>query len=207
MTPVAKTQYYTATSVDGYTADLDNSLDWLFEVDEGTDNPFGAFFAGVGAFAMGASTYEWVLKNDNVLEEPQNWHEMYGDIPCWVFTHRELPLVPDANIFMVSGDVTRVHEAMLVAAQGRNVWLAGGGDLVGEFTDVGLLDEIILGVAPAMLGAGTPLLPRRLTSQQMVLTNVAQMGQFAYLTYAVGSLANLGRHLAADAMSREPALR
>jgi len=204
---VAKTQYYTATSVDGFTADLDNSLDWLFEVDEGTDNPFGAFFAGVGAFAMGASTYEWVLKNDNVLEEPQNWHEMYGDIPCWVFTHRELPLVPDANIFMVSGDVTRVHEAMLVAAQGRNVWLAGGGDLVGEFTDAGLLDEIILGVAPAMLGAGTPLLPRRLTSQQMVLTNVAQMGQFAYLTYAVGSLAKLGRHLAADAMSREPALR
>ena len=207
MTSVAKTQYYTATSVDGYTADLDNSLDWLFEVDEGTDNPFGAFFAGVGAFAMGASTYEWVLKNDNVLEEPENWHEMYGDIPCWVFTHRELPLVPNANIFMVSGDVTRVHEAMLVAAQGRNVWLAGGGDLVGEFTDAGLLDEIILGVAPAMLGAGTPLLPRRLTSQQMVLTNVAQMGQFAYLTYAVGSLANLGRHLAADAMSREPALR
>ena len=202
-----KTQYYTATSVDGYTADLDNSLDWLFEVDEGTDNPFGAFFAGVGAFAMGASTYEWVLKNDNVLEEPQNWHEMYGDIPCWVFTHRELPPVPDANVFMVSGDVRRVHDAMMVAAQGRNVWLAGGGDLVGEFTDAGLLDEIILGVAPAMLGAGTPLLPRRLTSQQMVLTNVAQMGQFAYLTYAVGSLAKLGRHLAADAMSREPALR
>ncbi|MET0493793.1 MAG: dihydrofolate reductase family protein [Actinoplanes sp.] len=204
---MAKTQYYTATSVDGFTADLDNSLDWLFEVDEGTDNPFGAFFAGVGAFAMGASTYEWVLKHDNVLEEPENWHEMYGDIPCWVFTHRELPLVPQANIFMVSGDVTRVHEAMLVAAQGGNVWLAGGGDLVGEFTDAGLLDEIILGVAPAMLGAGTPLLPRRLTSQQMVLTNVAQMGQFAYLTYAVGSLASLGRHLAADAMSREPALR
>jgi dihydrofolate reductase len=207
VTPVAKTQYYTATSVDGYTADLDNSLDWLFEVDEGTDNPFGAFFAGVGAFAMGASTYEWVVKNDNVIEEPENWHEMYGNVPCWVFTHRELPLVPNANIFMVSGDVTRVHEAMLVAAQGRNVWLAGGGDLVGEFTDAGLLDEIILGVAPAMLGAGTPLLPRRLTSQQMVLTNVAQMGQFAYLTYAVGSLAKLGRHLAADAMSREPALR
>ena len=36
------TQYYTATSIDGYTADLDNSLEWLFEVDEGTDNPFGA---------------------------------------------------------------------------------------------------------------------------------------------------------------------
>ncbi|MEV8504417.1 dihydrofolate reductase family protein [Actinoplanes sp. NPDC051475] len=202
---VAKTQYYTATSIDGYTADLDNSLDWLFEVDEGTDNPFGAFFSNVGAFAMGATTYEWVLKNDNVVEEPQNWHEMYGDVPCWVFTHRELPLVPDANIFMVSGDVRRVHHAMTVAAQGRNVWLAGGGDLVAEFADAGLLDEIILAVAPAILGAGTPLLPRHLSARQLALTNVAQMGQFAYLSYAVGVLADIGRHLAADMVGRSPA--
>ncbi|MEU7904281.1 dihydrofolate reductase family protein [Actinoplanes sp. NPDC049118] len=200
---MAMTQYYTAASVDGFTADLDNSLSWLFEVDEGTDNPFGAFFSNVGAFAMGATTYEWVLQNDNVMAEPDNWHEMYGDVPCWVFTHRELPLVPNANIFMVSGDVRRVHEAMVVAAQGRNVWLAGGGDLVAEFSDAGLLDEIILAIAPVLLGDGIPLLPRRLTSQQLALTHVAQMGAFAYLTYAVGSIAQLGRHMAADATSRE----
>ncbi|ROP30811.1 dihydrofolate reductase family protein [Couchioplanes caeruleus] len=202
---VAKTQYYTATSIDGFTADSGNSLDWLFEVDEGTDNPFGAFFSNVGAFAMGATTYEWVVANDNVIEEPENWHDMYGDVPCWVFTHRELPLVPDANIFMVSGDVRRVHEAMTVAAQGRNVWLAGGGDLVAEFADAGLLDEIILAVAPVMLGAGTPLLPRRLSAEQLALTNVTQIGQFAYLSYAVGTLANLGRHMAADLLSSSSA--
>ncbi|WP_372338963.1 dihydrofolate reductase family protein [Actinoplanes sp. RD1] len=198
---VAMTQYYTATSIDGFTADADESLDWLFEVEEGIDNPFGAFFSNVGAFAMGAATYEWVLRNDNVLDEPENWHEMYGDVPCWVFTHRDLPLVPDANIFMVSGDVRRVHEAMMVAAQGRNVWLAGGGDLVAEFTDAGLLDEIVLAVAPVMLGAGKPLLPRRLSGEQLALTNVAQIGQFAYLSYAVGNMAKLGRHLAADVLS------
>jgi dihydrofolate reductase len=56
-----KTQYYTATTFDGYIADENNSLDWLFEVDEGGENPFAEFFAGVGAFAMGATTYEWVL--------------------------------------------------------------------------------------------------------------------------------------------------
>jgi dihydrofolate reductase len=103
---------------------------------------------------------------------------------------------------MVSGDVRRVHQAMTVAAQGRNVWLAGGGDLVAEFADAGLLDEIILAVAPAILGSGTPLLPRQLTSRQLALTNVAQMGQFAYLTYAVGVLADLGRHMAADVVHR-----
>ncbi|WP_308016533.1 dihydrofolate reductase family protein [Jidongwangia harbinensis] len=202
---MAKTQYYTATSIDGYIADPENSLDWLFEVDEGTDNPFGAFFSGVGAFAMGATTYEWILKNDNLLEEPQNWHDMYGGMPCWVFTHRDLPPVPDANIFFVSGDVHRVHEAMTVAAQGKNVWLVGGGDLVGEFADLDLLDEIILAVAPVTLGAGAPLLPRRLTSQTLALTHVSQIGQFAYLTYAVGSLARFARHAAADIVAREHA--
>ncbi len=60
---MAKTQYYTATSVDGYIADADNSLDWLFEADSGRDgSPFESFFADVGAFAMGATTYEWVLE-------------------------------------------------------------------------------------------------------------------------------------------------
>ena len=184
---MAKTQYYTATSIDGYIADENNSLEWLFDVDGGNENPFGGFFAGVGAFAMGATTYEWVLENDNVLAEPQNWHDLYGDIPCWVFANRELPLVPDANVFMVSGDVKRVHEAMLVAAKGKNVWLVGGGDLVGQFVDQGLLDEIILGIAPVVLAGGAPLLPRHLTAQHLALTGTAQIGRFAYLTYAVGS--------------------
>jgi dihydrofolate reductase len=183
---VAKTQYYTASSIDGFIADPDDSLDWLFEVDEKSQNPFGAFFAGVGAFAMGAHTYEWVLANDNVLAEPGNWHEMYGDVPCWVFTNRELPLVPDAFISFVSGDVEPVHHAMLVAAAGKNVWLVGGGELVGEFADQGLLDEIIVGVAPVTLGAGAPMLPRRLTSERLSLSGVAQIGEFAYLSYAVG---------------------
>ena len=150
---------------------------------------------------MGATTYEWIVKNDNILEEPQNWHDMYGGVPCWVFTHRDLPPVPDANVFFVSGDVKRVHEAMMVAAQGKNVWLVGGGDLVGEFADQDLLDEIILGVAPVMLGSGAPLLPRRLSSHQLALTQVAQMGQFAYLTYAVGKLADFGRHKATEVLA------
>ncbi|MEV0901383.1 dihydrofolate reductase family protein [Actinoplanes sp. NPDC049802] len=204
---MAKTQYYTATSIDGYIADENNSLDWLFEVDEGTENPFGEFFEGVGAFAMGATTYEWVLENDNLLEEPENWHDMYGDVPCWVFTHRDLPPVPDANVFMISGDVRRVHEAMLVAAQGKNVWLAGGGDLVGQFVAEGLLDEIILGIVPAILGGGVPVLRRKLLVDDLILTNVREIGQFAYLTYAVGDVARLGRHLASEVVTRIPVLR
>lgn len=183
---VGKTQYYTATTIDGFIADDDNSLDWLFQVESESGSQFTSFFANVGAFAMGATTYEWILQHENALAEPKKWHDWYQDMPCWVFTHRELPAVPTGNIKFVSGDVGPVYEEMVKAAAGRNIWLVGGGELVGTFADRGLLDEIILGVAPVTLGSGAPLLPRRLPSSRLRLTNVEQADQFVYLTYSVG---------------------
>jgi dihydrofolate reductase len=182
---MAKTTYYTATSVDGFIADPAGSLDWLFDVEGGAEQ-FGPFFAGVGAFATGATTYTWVLEHEKVLEQPEKWHQWYGDTPCWVFTHRELPAVPGADITFVRGDVRPVYDAMAAAAGNRTVWLVGGGELVGAFADQDLLDEIVLGVAPVTLGGGAPVLPRRLTSSRLTLTAVEQLGQFASLTYAVG---------------------
>jgi dihydrofolate reductase len=184
---VTRTQYYTATSIDGFIADEHNSLDWLFEADSRGNERFGAFFEGVGAFAMGATTYEWVLEHERLLEQPHRWREWYGDVPAWVFTHRDLPPIPGAGITFVNGDVRPVHKAMVAAARGRNVWLVGGGELVGRFADHGLLDEMILGVAPVTLGAGAPVLPRRLLSSRLTLSSVERVAQFAYLTYEVGS--------------------
>jgi dihydrofolate reductase len=186
---VTRTQYYTATSIDGFIADEYNSLDWLFEADSGGNERFGPFFEGVGAFAMGATTYQWVLVHERLLERPHQWREWYGDIPAWVFTHRDLPAVPGAAISFVRGDVRPVHEAMVAAARDRNIWLVGGGELVGRFADQGLLDELILGVAPVTLGAGAPLLPRRLLSSRLRLSSVEQVAEFAYLTYLVGGAA------------------
>lgn len=181
---MTRTQYYTATSIDGFIADQHNSLDWLFEAESGGDR-FAGFFGGVGAFAMGATTYEWVLQHEKLLDQPQKWAQWYGDTPGWVFTHRELPAVPGAALAFVSGDVRPVHAAMVDAAQGRNVWLVGGGELVGSFADHGLLDQIILSVAPVTLGAGAPLLPRRLPASRLRLAGVEQAGQFAELAYDV----------------------
>ena len=61
----------------------------------------------------------------------------------------------------------------------------GGGDLVGQFDDAGLLDEIRLGVTPVTLGAGAPLLPRRITSERMRLRSVERSGQMVNLVYDV----------------------
>lgn len=176
-------QYYTAVSLDGYVADADNSLDWLFEVDSSSDKEdrFGVFFSGVGAMAMGATTYLWVLSHEDLLENPAKWREYYADVPCWVFTHRTLPAVPGADLRFVRGDIPAAHRDMAAAADGKNVWLVGGGDLAGQFADNGLIDEILLGVAPVILGGGTPVLPRHMSG--LTLTCVEQDGGFVFLTY------------------------
>lgn len=184
---MTRTQYYTATTLDGFIADERNSLDWLFEVDRG-DNPgseFTEFFSGVGAMAMGSTTYEWVFDHENLDETPEQWTKWYSDTPCWVFTHRQLPSIPDIPICFVEGDVAPVHEEMTKAANGKNIWLVGGGDLVGQFADQGLLDDILVGIAPVTLGGGAPLLPRRLTASRLELAEVERQGQFARLSYRV----------------------
>jgi dihydrofolate reductase len=160
---VSLTQYYTATSLDGFIADPDNSLGWLFTRQQEQDGPlnYSEFIAGVGAMAMGSTSYEWILDHEFAGKDPADRKWPY-ELPCWVFTHRQLPVVPGARIEFTSADVADVHEQMVEAAGDRNVWIVGGGDLAGQFADRGLLDEVIVYIAPVTLGGGAPLLPRRI---------------------------------------------
>jgi dihydrofolate reductase len=183
LTPVALTQYYTATSLDGFIADENHSLDWLFtqQQDRGASLNYADFVAQVGAIAMGATTYEWILDHESAGTGPVDWKWPY-EAPSWVFTHRELRVVPEADITFVSGDVAPLHAEMAAAAGGRNVWIVGGGDLVGQFADAGLLDEVIVYVAPVTLGAGAPLLPRRL---ELRPEEISRNGDFVAARYSV----------------------
>ena len=177
------TQYYTATTLDGFIADPDDSLEWLFTRDQDKDGllNYGAFIAEVGALAMGRTTYQWILDHEFAGKERAEWKWPY-EIPCWVFTHRQLPVVPDAAIEFTSADVAAVHEQMVRAAGDRNVWIVGGGDLAGQFADAGLLDEVIVYIAPVTLGAGAPLLPRRI---ELRLEELGRNGDFAAARYTV----------------------
>lgn len=180
-----KSQYYTATSLDGFIATEDHSLEWLFQLGDVAETGYPAFIAEVGALAMGASTYEWMLRH--AIAPAENPREAWPyQQPTWVFTHRELPRAPGADLHFVQGDVRPVHARMTEAAQGKNVWLVGGGDLVGQFHDAGLLDEIIVQIGSVTLGAGRPLLPRQIAFPPMKLQSVRQMGPgFAELRYEV----------------------
>jgi dihydrofolate reductase len=180
---VSLTQYYTATSLDGFIADPDHSLGWLFTRNQDKKGllNYGDLIAQVGALAMGSTTYEWILDHEFAGKDPADWKWPY-EIPGWVFTHRQLPVVPNAPVAFTRGDVAAVHAEMVRAAGGRNVWIVGGGDLAGQFAEVGLLDEVIVYIAPVTLGAGAPLLPRRI---ELDLVELGRNGDFACAKYAV----------------------
>jgi dihydrofolate reductase len=180
---VGLTQYYTATTLDGFIADPNHSLDWLFTRDQDRAGPlnYAEFIAGVGAVAMGSTTYEWILAHEFAEKDPSEWKWPYEQ-PTWIFTHRELTPVPNADLRFTSGDVAAVHDDMVAAASGKNVWVVGGGDLAGQFADADLLDEVIVYIAPVTLGGGAPLLPRRL---ELRLEELAQNRDFAVARYSV----------------------
>lgn len=169
------THYYTGCSLDGFIADPDHSLSWLVsrDIDQAGPMSYGGFIENVGALAMGASTYQWILDHD-----PGGW--AYSQ-PTWVFTHRTFP-EPLGDVRFTTDPVPEVHAAMTEAAAGQDLWIVGGGDLVGQFADAGLLDEIWVQYAPVTLGAGAPFLPRRI---ELELLEVARNRDFLCGRYAV----------------------
>lgn len=173
-----KTTFYTATTLDGFIADEHDSLEWLFrqDIDEHGPMSYDDFIKDVGAMAMGATTYEWLV--DHLGKTGEKW--MY-EIPAWVFTHRDLEPIGEGITFTAE-PVPEVHAAMAEAAGGRDLWLVGGGDLAGQFAEHGLLDELVLSIAPVTLGAGRPLFPRR---WDLELLEFDRNGAFLCARYAV----------------------
>lgn len=169
------TIYFTASSLDGFIAGPGHNLDWLLSRDHDPQGPdsHAQFMAGVGALVMGANTYQWVVDH---LEGPWPY-----EVPAWVMTHRAFD-PPRGDVRFSSAPVPVVHAEAVAAAAGRDVWLVGGGDLVGQFQDAGLLDELHVQFAPATLGEGLPLLPRRI---DLDLVSLARNRDFACARYVV----------------------
>jgi dihydrofolate reductase len=178
------TIFYTATSLDGYIADQNNSLDWLFQFGELEPNTFDDFLAGVGAIAMGSTTYQWIYDHDfgEGADSPQPWPYQ---VPAWVFTSRQLPPIAGADVRFVRGDVRPVHRDMAIAAGDKHLWIVGGGDLAGQFYDAGLLEEIVVQIASVTLGGGAPLFPRRIDPPLQLQSAQTYGENFVELRYRV----------------------
>lgn len=169
------THYFTASSLDGFIATPDHSLEWLLTQDFDMEGPmaYPRFIERIGALAMGASTYEWLRRTG----EPWPYAQ-----PVWVLTHRPLVAPEGADVRFAQGNVGELHSEMVAAARGRDVWVVGGGEVAGQFADAGLLDEVWVQFAPVTLGGGSPLLPRVL---DLELIDVARNRGFLCGRYRV----------------------
>ena len=164
-----RTQYYCAATLDGFIADPDDGLGWLFGY-EGSFDGEGAepgpmseggayerFYADVGALVSGSTTYEFVLDH---LDDDSSWP--YEDKPYWTLSSRDLR-VPEGDrvdVRIADAAVADLYDEMIAAAGERNLWVVGGGNVASQFADAGLLDEVHLTVVPVILGAGKPLFDR-----------------------------------------------
>jgi dihydrofolate reductase len=169
------THYYTASSLDGFIATAEHSLGWLLtqDIDENGPMAYDGFRENLGAMALGATTYEWVLAHEG------SWPYT---LPAWVFTHRALSVPEDGSVQLTQSDVREVHAEMTAAAGGKDLWIVGGGELAGQFADAGLIDEIWVQYAPVTLGSGAPVLPRAL---DLELLDVARNRAFLCGRYRV----------------------
>ena len=142
-----KVKLFVANSLDNFIARPDGGVDWLF-----TDGDYGmrAFFKSVDTALMGRKTYDWALAHGGSPD-------VFKGMTQYVFSRarRGRGKTPEGVRF-VSGDVRSFVET-LRRADGKDIWLMGGGELTESFLRERLIDEFILTVHPTLLGAGLPL--------------------------------------------------
>ncbi|MBE9913544.1 dihydrofolate reductase [Paenibacillus donghaensis] len=172
-----KVVLYIAMSLDGYIALPDGSVDWLFDVKgDGGDNGYADFYATVGTLIMGRGTYDEVLKLSD--EFP------YAGKPCYVTTRTPSQYEKSPHVTFTDEKLTELVPRLKQQSSG-NVWLVGGGQLVQDFMQEGLMEEAVIAVIPKVLGQGIPLFPAGTAPSSFELKRMEQRGDIAMLTYKV----------------------
>ncbi|HEX4931319.1 MAG TPA: dihydrofolate reductase family protein [Gaiellaceae bacterium] len=159
--------YYAAMSLDGRISGPDHDLTFLQTLDGGND--YEVFYADVDSLIMGALTWDFMVGHGS-------WP--YAGKPTWVVTHaEELAEIPGAEpVERFAGDVSEL--ARLIRERGlERTWLVGGGDLAGQFLAADLIDELILTVAPALVGAGPALADGEFPPRRFKLAEHVQFGE------------------------------
>lgn len=146
--------WYTAMSMDGRIAGVDDDLSFLSAIDaEGEPaDEFEHFIAGIDAVLIGGSTLRWLVAQGH------SWP--HGDLPTWLLSRDEHLLGAIGPVEMPirqrQGDIAPVLDEIAAAGHGR-VWLCGGGDVAGQALAVDRIDEVIVTIAPIVLGKGPAL--------------------------------------------------
>jgi dihydrofolate reductase len=141
---------YIATSLDGFVATTDNTLEWLSpygELEFGEHDP-ALFLARVRTLVMGRGTYDF----------------LEADGSPWPYGGKRVYVVTSRPIFQPKGPLELRRDVDLLIAELRalhdgDVWMVGGGRLQMAFLERAALDELELYIMPELIGGGRPLFP------------------------------------------------
>ncbi len=159
------------TSVDGFVtgpgADLQHGLGrnaeglhaWALDSDHPVDRGvIERHTRASGAVLMGRRTFDTV---DGAWSDERGYGADADGRPPFFVVTREAPathrLVTSHDFTFVTDGPAAAVELARAAAGERDVFVMGGGALVGSCLRDGLLDELRLHVSPEVLGSGTPL--------------------------------------------------
>lgn len=159
---------YIATSLDGYIATADDSLDWLFQVPMEGDAGYADFMETIDTVVMGRRTYDWVMEAEKGVFP-------YSDKTCYVFSHSESGSKEHVTF---TAEEPRDFINRLRAVPGKNIWIIGGSQLLHSFLKERLMDEFIISQAPVLIGKGIPLFQELDFEMHFELKNVKRSGQF-----------------------------
>lgn len=152
---MSKLIYYVAASIDGFIATQDHSLDWLDAFTLGEDaTPYDKFYQNIGAIILGSTTYSWIMQH-----APNDWP--YKNIPAFVVSSKNLDVPAELNITVIDKTPSVITSTAKNAANGKDVWLVGGGQCAAYFADAGELKQIFLTTIPVFLGSGVKVLPTK----------------------------------------------
>jgi dihydrofolate reductase len=165
---------FIATSLDGYIATEDDSLDWLFKVEGEGDNGYSEFYDTIDTIVFGRRTYDWIIEH-----EGENFP--YKNKKCYVFS-RSIQETNN-NVEYVDCNIVEFIN-MIKGVEGKNIWIVGGGDLLSSFIKEDIVDEFIITIAPTIIGKGIPLFNKQNTGIELVLTGIRRFNQFVELHYS-----------------------
>ena len=156
MTSKRKIIVYITTSVDGYIARPDGDVAWLDRPRPKGNYGMGEFFKSSDTILWGRKTYS---KGIEMGMEKRMASGFGAGIQNYVFS-RQAQESKVAGFKFVSEPIKAFAQG-LRKKRGKNIWMMGGGEIVGSFLDEGEIDEFDIRVVPILIGEGIPLIQPR----------------------------------------------
>ena len=147
---IKKNSVFIATSLDGYIADKNNEIDWLYKIPNPNNEDMGylEFINNIDAIVMGRKTFETVYGFD--IDWPYKK-------PVFILSNtlNEVPESHKKKVFLIKGTLAEIIGE--INKKGFNRLYIDGGTTIRGFLRSNFIDEITITIIPILLGGGSPL--------------------------------------------------